>query len=182
MKAVVFKARAIWLTLICMALFSSGQAQELTVGAQAPEFELVDQHQSSHRLQDYQGKWVVLYFYPKDDTPGCTKEACNFRDDIFAIREVGAEVLGVSVDSSQSHAKFAEKYGLPFPLLVDTGGQVAESYGALWSLGPVRIAKRHTFIIDPQSKIAKIYRSVNPSQHSKEVIAELKQLTTKTNL
>lgn len=153
----------------------SGKA-EIKEGDTAPEFELFDQYQKPHKLADYQGKWVVLYFYPKDDTPGCTTEACNFRDDIFKIRQLNAEVLGVSVDNVESHAKFADKHGLPFPLLSDGNAQVAKSYGALMSLGPIKIAKRHTFIIDPQGRIAKVYRDVKPKEHSDEIIHDLEIL------
>jgi len=115
-------------------------------------------------------KWVVLYFYPKDDTPGCTTEACQFRDDIFKIHALNAEVLGVSLDSAESHTKFAKKYGLPFPLLSDAETVTAEKYGCLSSLGPFKFAKRHTFIINPEGKLVKIY------QHSEEIIAELTRL------
>ena len=162
--------------VVMMGLFTSSVAAETMLGDPAPEFTLLDQHKAAHTLADYKGKWVVLYFYPKDDTPGCTKEACRFRDDIFVLRALDAQVLGVSIDSVDSHAKFAEKYSLPFPLLADTGGDVAKSYGALWALGPVKFAKRHSFIIDPQGNIAKVYRSVKPEQHSDEIIRDLRTL------
>ncbi len=159
-----------------MIFFSRAATAEINVGDPAPGFNLVDQYGKTHQLADYQGKWVVLYFYPKDDTPGCTKEACNFRDDILQLQELNAQVLGVSLDDAESHAKFAEKYGLPFPLLSDAGGEVAKQYGSLWSLGPVKIATRHSFIIDTRGKLAKIYRDVSPETHSDEVIADLKSL------
>lgn len=162
--------------LLPMWPFSSKAESVLTVGEPAPGFELIDQYKKTHKLTDYQGKWVVLYFYPKDDTPGCTTEACNFRDDIFRIREMRAEVIGVSLDSAESHAKFAEKHGLPFPLLSDANATLAEAYDCLKSLGPVKFARRHTFIIDPQGKLAKIYRKVKPDSHSAEVISDLKKL------
>jgi peroxiredoxin Q/BCP len=117
-----------------------------------------------------------LYFYPKDDTPGCTTEACSFRDDIVEIRGLGAEVLGVSVDTVQSHISFARKYHLPFPLLVDAAGQTAKQYGALSDFIAFKFAKRHSFLIDPEGKIRKIYHKVNPAKHSDEVIADLKRL------
>ena len=167
------------ITFILISLmwpFNSNAADELQIGDAAPEFELIDQNRNTHKLADYQGKWVVLYFYPKDDTPGCTTEACNFRDDIFKIRELNAEVLGVSLDSAESHAKFAEKYGLPFPLLSDAEANVASDYGCLTSMGPLKYAKRHTFVIDPEGKLAKIYRDVKPKKHTGEVIADLQQL------
>ncbi len=153
-------------------------ANELSINDDAPDFSLIDQYQKTHQLIDYKDKWVVLYFYPKDDTPGCTTEACNFRDDIIEIKALGAEVIGVSIDNAESHAKFAEKHGLPFTLLSDADGAVAKSYGSLMSLGPLKLAKRHSFIINPQGKLAKIYRKVNPSSHSDEIIADLQKLTT----
>jgi peroxiredoxin Q/BCP len=142
----------------------------------APNFELLDQNQNLHKLSDYVGKWLVIYFYPKDDTPGCTKEACAFRDDIVKLQSLNAQVLGVSVDTTASHAEFMEKYSLQFPLLADTEGKVAESYGSLTNLGLLKLAKRHTFIIGPQGNLAKIYRSVKPATHSDEVIAEIQKL------
>jgi peroxiredoxin Q/BCP len=116
----------------------------------------------------------VLYFYPKDDTPGCTKEACSFRDDLFQLEKLGSKVIGISVDDTDSHAKFAQKYHLPFPLLSDNDGKVADSYGALTNLGLIKIAKRYTFLIDPQGRIAKTYLSVDTSRHSQEIINDLK--------
>ncbi len=157
-------------------LFSSSSKAEIKEGEAAPEFEMIDQYNKPHKLSDYKGKWVVLYFYPKDDTPGCTTEACNFRDDIFKIRKLNTEVIGVSVDNTESHIKFSEKHGLPFPLLSDGDAQVAKSYNALWSLGPIKIAKRHSFIIDPAGKLAKIYRDVNPENHIDEIIRALETL------
>jgi peroxiredoxin Q/BCP len=122
------------------------------------------------------GRWVVLYFYPKDDTPGCTTEACNFRDDLPAMRALNVQILGISLDDTKSHAAFARKYQLPFPLLADTEGKVARAYDTLWSIGPLRIARRHTFVIDPEGHIAKIYRNVNPASHSRELQQALKQM------
>ncbi len=148
----------------------------ITVGAEAPAFALQDQASKTQALADYRGRWVVLYFYPKDDTPGCTTEACNFRDDLGTLRALNVQVLGVSMDDTQSHARFAEKYRLPFPLLADTGGVVTRAYGALWSLGPIKFAKRHSFIIDPEGRIARIYRDVKPESHSRELQQELKEL------
>ncbi|OGT66859.1 MAG: peroxiredoxin [Gammaproteobacteria bacterium RIFCSPLOWO2_01_FULL_47_190] len=162
--------------LFFIMLFSSSGKAGIKAGEAAPDFELFDQYNKPHKLSDYNGKWVVLYFYPKDDTPGCTTEACNFRDDIFRIRKLNAEVLGVSVDNTESHAKFSGKHGLPFPLLSDGDAKVARSYDALWSLGPIKVAKRHTFIINPEGKIAKFYRDVNPENHSSEIIRVLETL------
>lgn len=162
--------------LLAALLVVNARAAELEVGTVAPAFTLNDQENTPHRLEDYRGRWVVLYFYPKDDTPGCTTEACNFRDDLPKLRALGVQILGMSVDSTESHAKFASKYKLPFPLLADEGGVVAKSYGALWSLGPVKFAKRHTFIIDPEGKVARVYRDVKPEQHSGEIMRDLATL------
>ncbi len=150
----------------------------LVIGGAAPDFTLNDAQGNAHSLSDYRGKYLVLYFYPKDDTPGCTKEACHFRDDMVQLEKLGAKVVGISVDSSESHGKFAEKYSLPFSLLADTDGKVAASYQALTNLLIVKIAKRHTFLIDPDGKIKKIYTDVNVSNHSQQIIDDLKALHT----
>ena len=166
-------------TLVFLIIIGSSSANAgplLKSGDTAPAFELTDQYQKSHKLSDYLGKWVVLYFYPKDDTPGCTTEACQFRDDIFNIHALNAEVLGVSLDSAESHTEFAKKYGIPFPLLSDAKTVTAEKYGCLSSFGPFKFAKRHTFIINPEGKLVKIYREVDPKKHSEEIIAELTRL------
>jgi len=165
------------LSCLLFILIQPAIAAELPkIGQPAPAFKLEDAKAQSHQLSDYQGKWVVLYFYPKDDTPGCTKEACSFRDDLAQLEKLGARVIGISVDTSDSHAAFAKKYSLPFPLLADTDGKVADSYGALTNLGLFKIAKRYTFLIDPKGNIAKIYQSVDTSRHSQEIIDDLKKL------
>ena len=151
-------------------------AEPPEIGAPAPNFSLPDQAGKTHALADYAGRWLVLYFYPKDDTPGCTTEACNFRDDIARIRKLGAEVVGVSVDDVASHANFAREHGLPFTLLADSGGRVAESYGALRDLLVTKIAKRETFIIDPKGRVAQRYLDVDPNTHAAEVVADLERL------
>jgi peroxiredoxin Q/BCP len=146
-------------------------------GSPAPAFRLQDQSGAWHELNDYRGKWVVLYFYPKDDTPGCTTQACEFRDNIFAFNKLGSVILGISVDDVASHKQFAEEHGLPFSLLADSTKETAKSYGVLHSaLGLMEIASRETFIIDPQGRIAKHYASVDPKGHSQMVLADLKQL------
>jgi thioredoxin-dependent peroxiredoxin len=145
-------------------------------GSNAPDFSLPSQEGSSVSLKDYRGKWVVLYFYPKDQTPGCTREAHNFQADQTKYAERNAVVLGVSVDSVDSHKKFCAKEGLNFKLLADTGHKVSDSYGSLTNLGLVKFANRHTFLIDPSGKIAKTYTSVDPVKHSTEVLAELDAL------
>jgi peroxiredoxin Q/BCP len=149
-------------------------------GAVAPTFRLQDQTGKWHTLADYKGKWVVLYFYPKDSTPGCTTQACEFRDNIFAYRELGAAILGVSVDDVESHKAFSEENSLPFPILADVEKKVATSYGTLTKyLGIAELARRDTFIIDPRGRIAKHYMKVDPKGHSEIVLGDLKQLVAK---
>jgi len=161
-----------------MLLASAALAADApAVGAAAPEFRLQDQSGKWHALKDYRGKWVVLYFYPKDDTPGCTTQACEFRDNIFAYREIGAVILGVSVDDVASHKDFAEKHSLPFPILADSEKKAATDYGTLTKyLGIAELARRDTFIIDPKGNVAKHYVKVDPKGHSELVLADLKQL------
>jgi peroxiredoxin Q/BCP len=148
-------------------------------GQVAPDFNLPDQNNVMHKLDEFKGKWLVLYFYPKDDTPGCTEEACTFRDDIAALSKMGAQIIGVSIDSVASHEQFAKKYQLQFPLLSDQKGEVAERYGSVTDLGVMKIARRYTFLIDPQGKVAKVYKKVETSKHSKEIIDDLKALGAK---
>ena len=165
--------------LVTIVLFWTGRVvadQVPKTGAHAPAFNLPDQQGKLHDLAAYSGKWVVLYFYPKDDTPGCTQEACAFRDDLHLLTAMGAQVVGISVDESSSHADFANKYHLPFPLLADKNGKVAASYGALWNLGVVKFAKRYTFLINPQGLIARTYLNVDTSRHSQEIIDDLKKM------
>jgi len=154
----------------------AGTSGNLVIDSDAPNFTLNDAKENSHSLADYRGKYLVLYFYPKNDTPGCTKEACHFRDDMTKLEKLGAKVVGVSVDSSESNGKFAEKYNLPFTLLADTDGKVAASYDALTNLLVIKIAKRHTFLIDPDGKIKKIYTNVNVSNHSQQIIDDLQAM------
>ena len=146
------------------------------VGNPAPEFELSDQDRHLHSLEDYRNQWVVLYFYPKDETPGCTQEACEFRDNIFAFRDIGARILGVSLDDAESHKKFFEKYRLPFPLLADTNCNTSVAYGVKTRMFGMTVAKRQTFIIAPDGSVAKHYDSVDPDEHSAQVLADLKEL------
>lgn len=145
-------------------------------GSAAPAFELADQNGRIHRLGEYAGRWLVLYFYPRDDTPGCTKEACRFRDDIGLLGDLDAAVVGVSVDDTESHAEFARKYALPFPLLSDPGGKTAAAYGSLLNLGVARFARRHTFIIAPDGRIAARFDKVDPARHAQEVARTLQTL------
>jgi peroxiredoxin Q/BCP len=142
-------------------------------GSIAPEFALPCQEGTPVSLRDYRGKWVVLYFYPKDQTPGCSREAHNFQVDQPKYADRNAVVLGVSVDSVDSHKKFCAKEGLNFKLLADTDHAVSDAYGSLTNLGLIRFSARHSFLIDPAGKIAKAYTSVDPLKHSGEVLAEL---------
>ena len=145
-------------------------------GSAAPDFELPDQNGQTHRLGDYAGRWLVLYFYPRDDTPGCTREACRFRDDIGVLGDLGAAVIGVSVDDTQSHADFARKYQLPFPLLSDPDGKTAMAYDSLLNLGIARFARRRTFIIAPDGRIAARFDKVDPARHAAVVARTLRSL------
>jgi thioredoxin-dependent peroxiredoxin len=146
-------------------------------GDAAPDFSLPDQHGKYYSLKDFAGRWLVLYFYPRDDTPGCTREACGFRDDLQRLESLGACVAGVSVDDCPSHAAFAVKYELPFPLLADKSAGVMARYGAMSNLLLFKIAKRYTFLIDPQGTIHKVYLKVSTAHHSREVIEDLEELT-----
>ena len=148
------------------------------VGQQAPDFTLPDQEGTMHSLSSYKGKWVLLYFYPKDDTPGCTIEACAIRDQFKDFKKINAVVLGVSTDSVQSHKKFATAYSLPFILLADEKKEVVGLYGAY---GEKKMAgktymgtKRTSFLIDPSGKIVKVYEKVKPETHAAEVLADLR--------
>ena len=176
--------RALTLTLAAVAGFGAlllapgGTASDQPiVGSKAPEFELADQTGQLHSLEDYRSQWVVLYFYPKDETPGCTKEACEFRDNIFAFRDLNAQILGVSLDDVESHKKFAENHSLPFPLLADVDGEASDVYGVKTRMFGMTVAKRQTFIISPDGTIAKHYDKVKPAEHSAQVIEDLKALS-----
>jgi peroxiredoxin Q/BCP len=146
------------------------------VGSPAPDFRLQDQNGDWHALADYRGQWLTVYFYPKNDTPGCTTEACNFRDNIYAFRAIGANVVGVSVDDVASHKAFAEKHRLPFILLADTEGEMAKAYGVLRDWKLLQIAARESFIVNPDGVIVKHYEDVDPDTHTDEVLAELERL------
>ena len=145
-------------------------------GSAAPDFALQDQNGQTHRLRDYAGRWLVLYFYPRDDTPGCTREACRFRDD---IGDAGRSQRGGGRGQRRrypSHAGFARKYQLPFPLLSDPDGHTAAAYGSLLNLGLIRFARRHTFIIAPDGRIAARFDQVDPASHVQQVAHALKAL------
>jgi len=175
--------KRIFKSMLMLVSFSSLSATALAdeiplAGSQAPGFSLSDQSGREVTLESLRGKWVVLYFYPKNDTPGCTEEACSFRDDLAQLTALGAQIVGVSIDTATSNAEFAKKYHLPFPLLADQDGSVARRYGAFVDWKVARFARRYTFLIDAQGKIAKTYLKVDTSKHSAEIIADLKQLSS----
>jgi peroxiredoxin Q/BCP len=152
----------------------------ISSGVPAPEFSLPDEANKIHRLSDFRGQTVVLYFYPKDDTPGCTTEACNFRDDYGDFINANIVILGVSPDNTKSHAKFKQKFELPFPLLADEGHKICDLY-QVW--GPKKFMGREyegvlrtTFVIGPDGNIAKVFENVKPAVHSAEVMAAVRGL------
>jgi thioredoxin-dependent peroxiredoxin len=145
-------------------------------GAPAPDFSVNSQEGKPVSLRDFKGKWVVLYFYPKDFTSGCTKEAHNFQRDLAQYEQKNAVVLGVSVQDEETHQKFCAKEGLSFKLLADTKYEVSSSYGSLVNLGVAKLSARHTFLIDPEGIVRKAYLDVNAEKHSAEVLADLSQL------
>lgn len=164
------------ISFLSLFLLGTTTVNALEIGQLAPDFTLSDQKAQSQTLSKMRGKWLVLYFYPKDETPGCVAEACSFRDNIIAIKAKNTVVWGVSVDNNESHEKFAENHQLPFTLLADPDGKVAQKYGSLRNLIVFKIAKRHSFIIDPQGRLVKIYRHVNPKTHVAEILEDLKIL------
>lgn len=150
----------------------------ISIGMQAPEFSLSDETGTQRRLSEFRGRWVVLYFYPKDDTPGCTTEACAFRDDYSDYEKTGVAVLGVSPDTSRSHTKFKLKYELPFPLLSDEGHKICEQYG-VWGLKKFMGREyegvlRTTFLLGPDGVVRRIFENVKPAGHSAEVLEAIK--------
>jgi thioredoxin-dependent peroxiredoxin len=172
--------RTLALAVLLLAAVSLVAAEFPEVGTAAPDFKLTSEQGKVTSLADFHGKWVVLYFYPKDMTPGCTTQACEFRDNIFEYRNIGAVILGVSVDDVESHKAFSDEHSLPFPILADVEKKVATSYGTLTKyLGIAELARRDTFIISPQGKIAKHYMKVEPKGHSAIVLGDLKQLVAK---
>jgi len=169
------------LALLFLSVATWVQAAEApAIGSMAPAFKLQDQNGQWHTLDEYRGKWLALYFYPKDNTPGCTTQACEFRDNVFAFRDANAVIVGISLDDVTSHKKFAEEHGLPFTLLADPTKQTAKSYGVLTKMmGIMEVAQRDTFLIDPTGKIVKHYVRVDPKGHSQLVLADIKALQSK---
>ena len=171
-----------WLSLrndILFALFIN-HFHMLKIGRKAPLFALLDQDNTEHKLKQYVGKWVLLYFYPKDDTPGCTTEACMITEVYKDFKKLGVSVLGVSKDTVKSHQKFAEKYSLPFTLLSDPTMEMMDKYGAAVEKQmygkTVRGTNRISYLIDPAGKIAKVYPNVDPATHALELLADVKQI------
>ena len=163
--------------LVCLGLTASAGAASPAIGAMAPAFKLQDQTGEWHSLSEYQGKWLIVYFYPKDETSGCTTQACELRDNIFAFRKVGATIVGISVDDVASHKGFAEHHSLPFSVLADPTKETARNYGVLVKMiGIFEYAQRDTFIIDPQGRIAQHLVNVDPKGHSAVVLKELTRL------
>jgi thioredoxin-dependent peroxiredoxin len=175
MSKYLFLIALLVVTSVAARPFSS-LADVPTAGTAAPSFKLVSNEGKPTSLAKYRGKWVVLYFYPKDFTSGCTLEAHNFQRDLAKYKKLRAVVLGVSVDTAESHKSFCAKEGLNFKLLADTDAKVSEQYGSVMEYGGAKLSARNTFIIDPQGKIAKVFVKVNPASHSEEVLSALASL------
>lgn len=176
LKIVLLILMVVVVIFLAPRLFSGARIAPPMPGTVAPDFTLPSQEAAPVSLKDFRGKWVVLYFYPKDLTPGCTREAHNFQIDQPKYDQRNSVVLGVSVDSVDSHKKFCAKEGLNFKLLADGNGRVSKAYGSLTNLGVAKFATRHTFLIDPAGRIEKTYTSVDPGRHSQEILAALDQL------
>jgi peroxiredoxin Q/BCP len=172
---VLFAAIAICASVV----FALAPAEPPAVGSEAPTFTLTTNEGNQASLKDFQGKWVVLYFYPKDFTSGCTLEAHNFQTDLPKYEAAKAVILGVSVDSADSHKSFCAKEGLSFKLLSDADTKVSESYGSLMEYNGMKLSARNTFIIDPKGKVARVFLKVKPAGHSEEVLAALAELQKK---
>ena len=174
----VGRTAILWAAAAALLALATTALAALAVGSAAPAFKLQDQKGAWHTLEEYRGKWLVLYFYPKDMTPGCTTQACEFRDNIFAFRDAGAVIVGISVDDVDSHKKFSDEHGLPFTILADPTKQTAKDYSVLKKyMGTMELADRETFLIDPKGNIAKHYPSVDPKGHSQLVLNDLKELS-----
>lgn len=163
--------------LLLWRVASSGKRALPRVGDAVPDFALADQNGTLRQASEFRGRWLVIYFYPRDDTPGCTEQAARFRDTLNEFEAAGAVVCGISVDDSESHAAFARKYNLPYTLLADRGGATARRFGSLLDLIFMKFARRNTFLVDPQGRIAKVYLGANPARNAGEVLAEIKRVT-----
>ncbi|MGA2427109.1 MAG: peroxiredoxin [Candidatus Acidiferrum sp.] len=174
----------VWIAVVLVAIFAvviginSLRAGDKApaVGTPAPDFTLNSQENKPVSLHDFKGKWVVLYFYPKDFTSGCTVEAHNFQRDLAQYEQKNAVIVGVSVQDEDSHQKFCTKEGLSFKLLADTKQEVSTEYDSVMNMGVVKLSARHTFLIDPQGKVEKVWLDVKPDKHSEEVLAALTEL------
>ncbi len=174
----------VWIAVLLVAVFAvviginSLRAGDKApaVGTPAPDFTLHSQENKAVSLHDFKGRWVVLYFYPKDFTSGCTVEAHNFQRDLAQYEQKNAVIVGVSVQDEDSHQKFCAKEGLSFKLLADTKQEVSTQYDSLMNMGVVKLSARHTFLIDPQGKVEKVWLDVKPDKHSEEVLAALTEL------
>jgi thioredoxin-dependent peroxiredoxin len=174
-KTLLFAA-LILLNALGMAIGATETQTQPATGTAAPDFKLTTGDGSQVSLKDYRGKWVVLYFYPKDFTSGCTLEAQNFQRDLAKYQNASAIILGVSVDSAQSHKDFCAKEGLNFKLLADTDAKVSAEYGSTMDYKGAKMATRNTFLINPEGKIAKVYTGVKPAEHSEQVLKDLAEL------
>lgn len=172
-------ATCIWLLTALLFTFPTWANTMLQAGEKAPDFLLADSDGRMRQSDEWRGSWLILYFYPRDDTPGCTAEAKAFNARLPELAALKTQVVGISVDNVDSHRTFASRFGLNFPLLADIDGQVSRRYGALNDFAIIKFAKRHTFLIDPAGRIAKVYHDVEPSLHAGEVIADLKRLSAK---
>jgi peroxiredoxin Q/BCP len=176
--------KLVWMAMVLVAIFavafgiSSLRAGDKApaVGTPAPDFTLNSQEGKPVSLHDFKSKWVVLYFYPKDFTSGCTVEAHNFQRDLAQYEQKNAVIVGVSMQDEDSHQKFCTKEGLSFKLLADTKSEVSTQYDSVMNMGVVKLSSRHTFLIDPQGKVEKVWLDVKPDKHSEEVLAALTEL------
>jgi peroxiredoxin Q/BCP len=165
--------------LTIMLLSSFWARADVIVGDAAPAFALIDQAGKPRNSDEFRGKWLVLYFYPKAGTPGCTEEACSFRDDIVVLHALGAEVVGVSTDSVEAIEAFGKAQHLPFTLLADPDGKVAQAYGSLLNLGVMKFAKRYTYLVNPAGRVVKVYKDVDTKTYAKTIAADLRSLAGK---
>jgi thioredoxin-dependent peroxiredoxin len=179
MKLINPKKITVQINLLIMSLLATSwiTANEPAMSILAPDFSLHDQHQQQHKLSDYRGQWLVLYFYPRDNTPGCTVEAGAFNSNLDKLKQFNTKVFGISVDDVESHKSFAKDNKLNFSLLSDEDYRVSRAYGVLKEIGPIKYAMRETFIIDPQGQIAHHFKDVDPNTHVPMVLAKLAALT-----
>ena len=169
----VFLALAVVLALVFIFKKTAFGSEDKLLGKVAPDFKLKNSYGEFVSLKEFKGEWLLVFFYPKDDTPGCTKEACSLRDNFAEIKKLNANVLGISIDSSNSHKEFKEKYNLPFMLLSDPEGETAKKYGALNNFFIFKLAKRQSFMIDPNGIVRRVYRDVSPTNHAQEIKNDL---------